>query len=120
MSGVAIEANRLTKTFREGVVAVKDLDMEVRRGAVYGLLGRNGSGKTTTLRLLLGLLRPDRGQARLLGWDLWRAPRALPPRTAPLRWPARRCRCISEERGWLFSPRPDSRSESPTPASASP
>src|ERR1051326_8249234 len=82
MSGVAIEASRLTKTFRGGVVAVKDLNMEVKRGAVYGLLGRNGSGKTTTLRLLMGLLRPDQGSARLLGWGFWRAPRAVRGRVA--------------------------------------
>jgi ABC-2 type transport system ATP-binding protein len=82
MSGVAIEASRLTKTFRGGVVAVKDLNMEVKRGAVYGLLGRNGSGKTTTLRLLMGLLRPDQGAARVLDWDFWRAPRGVRRRVA--------------------------------------
>src|SRR5438093_6527815 len=82
MSGVVIEAISLTKTFRDGVVAVKDLDLEVRRGAVYGLVGRNGSGKTTTLRMVLGLLQPDRGAARVLGWDFWRAPREVRQRVA--------------------------------------
>ena len=82
MSGVVIEANSLTKTFRDGVVAVKDLDLEVRRGAVYGLVGRNGSGKTTTLRMVVGLLHPDRGAARVLGWDFWRAPRGVRQRVA--------------------------------------
>jgi len=72
----------LTKTFRGGVVAVKDLNLEIRRGAVYGLVGRNGSGKTTTLRLLLGLLQADQGAARLLGWDFWRAPRRVRRRVA--------------------------------------
>jgi len=45
-------------------------------------MGRNGSGKTTTLRLLLGLLQPDRGRARVLGWDFWRAPRSVRTRVA--------------------------------------
>ena len=82
MNGTVIETHGLTKTFRDGVVAVNDLNLEVERGAVYGLMGRNGSGKTTTLRLLLGLLKPDRGRARVLGWDFWRAPRSLRTRAA--------------------------------------
>src|SRR6266511_4357773 len=82
MNDVVIEANGLTKTFRDGVVAVNELDLEVERGAVYGLIGRNGSGKTTTLRLLLGLLQPDHGRARVLGWDFWRAPRSVRTRVA--------------------------------------
>src|SRR6266536_846256 len=82
MSAAIIETNGLTKTFRDGVVAVNELDLEVERGAVYGLMGRNGSGKTTTLRLLLGLLQPDHGRARVLGWDFWRAPRSVRTRAA--------------------------------------
>src|SRR5439155_18787837 len=49
---------------------------------VYGLVGRNGSGKTTTLRLLLGLLHPDEGWARIDGWELSNAPRAVRSRVA--------------------------------------
>jgi ABC-2 type transport system ATP-binding protein len=82
MNAAVIETNGLTKTFRDGVVAVNELDLKVERGAVYGLMGRNGSGKTTTLRLLLGLLQPDRGRARVLGWDFWRAPRSVRTRAA--------------------------------------
>ena len=82
MSAAVIETNGLTKTFRDGAVAVNELDLKVERGAVYGLMGRNGSGKTTTLRLLLGLLQPDRGRARVLGWDFWRAPRSVRTRAA--------------------------------------
>lgn len=48
-------------------VAVDDLDLEVRRGEIFGLLGPNGSGKTTTMKMMLGLLRPDRGRIELLG-----------------------------------------------------
>src|SRR5213083_1191974 len=82
MGEAAIEASGLSKTFRGGVVAIKGLNLEIERGAVYGLMGRNGSGKTTTLRLLLGLLQPDRGRAHVLGWDFWRAPRSVRTRAA--------------------------------------
>src|SRR6266700_348289 len=82
MHGPAIQANNLAKTFRGGVVAVNNLSLEIAHGAVYGLVGRNGSGKTTMLRLLMGLLQPDRGGSRVLGWDLWRAPRSLRVRVA--------------------------------------
>jgi ABC-2 type transport system ATP-binding protein len=55
--------------------AVYDLNMEVPRGCVFAFLGRNGSGKTTTIRMLLGLLQPTRGEGSILGHDI----RALPP-----------------------------------------
>ncbi|MET7469388.1 ATP-binding cassette domain-containing protein [Micromonospora sp. NPDC005599] len=50
-----------------GQTAVRDLDLTVRAGEVYGFLGPNGAGKTTTLRMLLGLVRPSAGTVRLLG-----------------------------------------------------
>ena len=55
--------------------AVYELNLEVPRGGVFALLGRNGSGKTTTIRMLLGLLAPTRGEGTILGYDI----RALPP-----------------------------------------
>ena len=55
--------------------AIEDLTLKVPTGALYGFLGPNGCGKTTTIRLLLGLLRPDAGTVRLLGYDL---PAGLP------------------------------------------
>jgi ABC-2 type transport system ATP-binding protein len=82
MSEAVIEARKLTKTFRDGIVAVQDFDLAIKRGAVYGLIGRNGSGKTTTLRLLMGLLQPDRGFAQILGSNFWQAPRAVRQRVA--------------------------------------
>jgi ABC-2 type transport system ATP-binding protein len=66
---LAIEAAGLVKTFGE-TRAVDGVDLEVPRGAVYGVLGPNGAGKTTTIRMLATLLRPDAGSARVLGRDI--------------------------------------------------
>jgi len=63
---MVVETHGLTKRY-DGIDAVADLDLRVRRGEVYGLLGPNGAGKTTTLRMLLGLVRPTRGSAIVLG-----------------------------------------------------
>ncbi len=67
MSAPAIHTEGLTKQFRSGQVAVDGIDLAVPQGAVYGFLGPNGSGKTTTIRMLLGLARPTSGEAWLLG-----------------------------------------------------
>jgi ABC-2 type transport system ATP-binding protein len=66
---VAIEVEGLTKSF-DGKVVVRDLTMKVRRGLIYGFLGPNGSGKTTTIRMLCGLLTPDSGRGTCLGYDI--------------------------------------------------
>ncbi len=68
----AIETFSLTKVFsdwwgRDSVIAVNDLNLKVRTNEVFGLLGPNGSGKTTTLKMLLGLLYPTKGKGLLLG-----------------------------------------------------
>src|SRR5687767_9476528 len=68
-SGLAIEATGLVKAFG-ATRAVDGVDLAVRRGSVYGVLGPNGAGKTTTIRMLATLLRPDEGQARVLGRDV--------------------------------------------------
>jgi ABC-2 type transport system ATP-binding protein len=62
----AVEINRVTKSFGTHV-AVDDLSLEVPTGAVYGFIGPNGSGKTTTLRIIMRILHPDRGEIRVLG-----------------------------------------------------
>lgn len=63
-----ISTSRLTKAFGN-LVAVNDLHLQVMRGDVFGFLGPNGSGKTTTIRMLLGLIRPTAGRAILFGMD---------------------------------------------------
>ena len=70
-SDVAIDVRGLTKSF-EGREVVHDLSMQVKRGTIYGFLGPNGSGKTTTIRMLCGLLTPDIGEGRCLGYDIRR------------------------------------------------
>lgn len=66
-ASAGIRTDGLTKRFRSGQVAVDHIDLDVPAGAVYGFLGPNGSGKTTTIRMLLGLVRPTTGGASLLG-----------------------------------------------------
>jgi ABC-2 type transport system ATP-binding protein len=67
-SNVIISTTRLTKAFGR-LVAVNDLNLQVLRGDVFGFLGPNGSGKTTTIRMLLGLIHPTAGRASLFGMD---------------------------------------------------
>ena len=68
-AAIAIEVEGLTKSFN-GRTVVKGLTMQVRKGLIYGFLGPNGSGKTTTLRMLCGLLTPDSGRGTCLGYDI--------------------------------------------------
>ncbi|GAA4920580.1 ABC-2 type transport system ATP-binding protein [Stackebrandtia albiflava] len=63
----AVRTTGLSKTYGKAPPAVDDLDLEVPEGAVMGFLGPNGSGKTTTIRMLLGLIEPSRGRVELLG-----------------------------------------------------
>lgn len=68
---IAISVRGLTKIFGDRTV-VDHFDMEVKRGAIYGFLGPNGSGKTTTIRMMCGLLTPDGGEGDCLGFDIVR------------------------------------------------
>jgi ABC-2 type transport system ATP-binding protein len=72
----AISITGLRKSFGE-TTALDGLDLRVVAGEVHGFLGPNGSGKTTTIRVLLGLLHPDAGEVRMLGGDPWRDAVAL-------------------------------------------
>jgi len=71
MPDTVIKTSELTKLYGT-VVGVRDLELEVERGEVFGFLGPNGAGKTTTLRLLMGLLRPSAGKADVFGLDAWK------------------------------------------------
>ena len=66
---IVIEVEGLTKSFN-GRTVVKGLTMQVRKGLIYGFLGPNGCGKTTTIRMLCGLLTPDSGRGTCLGYDI--------------------------------------------------
>jgi ABC-2 type transport system ATP-binding protein len=68
-SELIIDVAGLSKTFGDRKV-VDDFGLQVPRGAIYGFLGPNGSGKTTTIRMVCGLLRPDTGSGRVLGYDV--------------------------------------------------
>lgn len=69
MTDWVIETNRLTKQYGERY-SVKDLNLRVARGEVYGFLGHNGAGKTTTIKMILGLAKPTKGSIRIFGKDL--------------------------------------------------
>ncbi len=66
---LAIDVRGLTKIF-DGRTVVHDLSLQVARGQIYGFLGPNGSGKTTSIRMLCGLLKPDAGSGTCLGYDV--------------------------------------------------
>lgn len=68
MNDIVIEAKNLTKYFHK-TLALDHLNLQVPRGCIYGLLGRNGAGKTTAIKMMLGLLRPTTGTATVLGCD---------------------------------------------------
>ena len=76
MSQLAIAVDKLNKSFGDKHV-VKDFSLEVRRGEIYGFLGPNGSGKTTSIRMICGLLRPDSGSGTCLGHDVIRDTAAI-------------------------------------------
>lgn len=68
-NNLAINVKDLNKSF-EGKIAVHNLSLQVKKGEIFGFLGPNGSGKTTTIRMLCGLLKPDSGVGTCLGYDV--------------------------------------------------
>lgn len=75
-----IEASNLSKNFAS-FQAVKDIDLKVRKGEIFGFLGMNGAGKTTTIRMLVGILVPSRGSIKICGYDLDKNPIEAKART---------------------------------------
>jgi len=75
-NGSAIVINDLTKQF-DDVTAVNGLNLEIRKGEMFGFLGPNGAGKTTTISMLCGLLTPTSGSAQIGGFDISREPRKV-------------------------------------------
>jgi ABC-2 type transport system ATP-binding protein len=71
MTDLAVETRALRKVFG-ALVALEGLDLTIARGEVFGLLGPNGSGKTTTIRMLTGLMAPSAGSATVVGYDVAR------------------------------------------------
>jgi ABC-2 type transport system ATP-binding protein len=67
MPELAVETRGLTKRYRGDVLALDGVDLQVARGEIYGFLGLNGAGKSTAIRLLLGMIRPTAGEAMLFG-----------------------------------------------------
>ncbi|MFE7748206.1 ABC transporter ATP-binding protein [Streptomyces sp. NPDC057428] len=82
--GTVIETHGLTKRYRGGRSAVDGLDLTVPAGSVFGFLGPNGSGKTTTIRMLMGLITPTSGTAHVLGRPMPDAARAVLPHVGAL------------------------------------
>ncbi|MDL5203149.1 ABC transporter ATP-binding protein [Streptomyces sp. ALI-76-A] len=82
--GGVIRTRALTKRYRGGQLAVDGLDLTVPAGSVFGFLGPNGSGKTTTIRMLMGLIEPTSGSAHVLGRPMPRSARAVLPRVGAL------------------------------------
>lgn len=80
----AIELDGVTKRFGDDVVAVRDLDLEVNEGEVFGFLGPNGAGKSTTINMLLDFVRPTSGRVRVLGHDAHEESVAVRGRTGVL------------------------------------
>src|SRR4030095_11608487 len=81
MGKLAIETRGLKKSFGK-THAVAGVDLAVSAGGVYGVLGPNGAGKTTTIRMLSTLLRPDAGEAQVLGYDVVRDARSVRTRVS--------------------------------------
>ncbi|MGE7438441.1 ABC transporter ATP-binding protein [Kitasatospora sp. NPDC001175] len=79
-----IRTSGLTKRFRSGQLAVDRLDLTVPRGSVFGFLGPNGSGKTTTIRMLMGLIAPSSGLATVLGAPMPQSAGTVLPRVGAL------------------------------------
>ena len=73
----AIEVQNLTKIYKEGIVALKNISFSVERGEIFGFLGPNGAGKSTTIKVLIDLLKPTQGELFLNGIDIIKHPEEI-------------------------------------------
>jgi len=76
MNTFAIETTGLSKQFNK-TTAVSDLNLSVQQGEIFGLLGPDGAGKTTTIRMLCAIMRPSAGSARVAGFDVVKKPEEI-------------------------------------------
>src|SRR5215475_12720153 len=83
MADLILETDELTKAYGKRVV-VESLSLEVERGDIFGFLGQNGAGKSTTIRMALGLVRPTSGAVRVLGYDIAKHPLRARARTGAI------------------------------------
>nr|WP_319474454.1 ABC transporter ATP-binding protein [uncultured Sphaerochaeta sp.] len=74
---IVLNVSHLSKQYRKGVKAVDDISFSLKEGEIFGLLGPNGSGKTTTILMLLGLLESTEGSVEVLGYNPFRTPLAV-------------------------------------------
>ena len=70
MTDAVLKIDRLTKDYGDSR-GVFDISLTINKGEVFGYVGTNGSGKTTTIRNLMGFIKPDKGSASVLGMDSW-------------------------------------------------
>jgi len=80
---IIIDTLDLSKNYN-GVQALKNLNLQVRKNSIYGFLGPNGAGKTTTIKLLLGLIKPTSGSGSVLNYDITRENMKIRARTGYL------------------------------------
>lgn len=76
MNEYVIDVHHLSKSFK-GKVAVSDMSLQVKKGEIFGFLGPNGSGKTTTIRMICGLMTPDSGTGTCFGYDILKNPEPI-------------------------------------------
>lgn len=79
MDVTAIEVRNLKKRYKE-ITAVSGIDLTVKRGEIFGLVGADGAGKTTTIKMLCTLIRPSAGEARIMGLDTVKQAESIKPR----------------------------------------
>ena len=72
MSEPVISIKHLNKTYKNGFQALKDINLEIRKGEIFGLLGPNGAGKTTLINIVSGLVKITSGEVRVMGKDVER------------------------------------------------